>query len=122
MICHAGAVFKTFGRFILCISYISTGKICAKMAGMKIGTRRCRLCQHDRTGMVRRWPESRVGSTQTCQRNQLNLLRMLMVDACPTPHRRLADGLAALTFHLCLSGTFDGWALGRMFQNETSPF
>jgi len=46
---------------------------------------------------------------------------MLMVDACPTPHPRLADGLAALKFHLCLSGTFDRWALGGMFQNETKP-
>jgi hypothetical protein len=112
---------KTIGLFISCITYITAGKICSKMAGMKIGTSRCRLCQHYRTGMPHRWYESRVRSTQACQRNQLNLLRMLIVDACPTPHRRLADGLAALTFHPCLSGTFGRWALSRMFQNETKP-
>src|SRR5665213_4326043 len=88
---------------------------------MKIGTSRCRLCQHYRTGMAHRWSESRVGSTQARQRNPLNLLRMLIVDTCPTQHRRLADGLAALKFHMSISGPFDRWALSRMFQNETNP-
>jgi len=71
--------------------------------------------------MAHRWSESRVGRTQACQRIQLNLLLMLSVDTCSTPHRRLADGLAAWKFHLCLSGTFDRWALNRKFQNETKP-
>jgi hypothetical protein len=50
-----------------------------------------------------------------------NLFRMFIVAAYPTLHRRLADGLAALQFHLCLSGVFSRWALNRMFQNETKP-
>jgi hypothetical protein len=46
---------------------------------------------------------------------------MFIVAAYPTLHWRLADGLAALQFHFCLSGAFGRWALGRMFQNETNP-
>jgi hypothetical protein len=45
---------KTIGLSILCITYITARKICGKMAGMKIGTSRCRFCQHYRTGMAHR--------------------------------------------------------------------
>jgi hypothetical protein len=71
MTCHAVPYEKTIGLLISCISYITAGKICGKMAGMKIGISRSRICQRYRAGIVRRWPESRAGSTQTCQRNQL---------------------------------------------------
>jgi hypothetical protein len=60
-------------------------------------------------------------SAQACQRNQLNSFRMFIVAARPTLHQCLANGLAGLEFHLCLSGTFGQPALGRMFQNETRP-
>jgi hypothetical protein len=46
---------------------------------------------------------------------------MFIVAAYLKLHRRLADGLAALKFRLCLSGALGQSALSKMFQNETKP-